>query len=119
MPTGFRPVVLGLGLVAALSFAAQAQTAANPAAPGDSIANLPPDTGTPAAAPPATAPVAPSAALPGPDPGRGWYQSEKQTQAVAPSPTLPGPDPGRGWYAQEKQTGPVQPSPQLDGPKPN
>lgn len=104
-----KAAVLSLTLVAGFAAVAYAQSS--------NIASLPPDT-----APPATtviSPVAPSAAYPGPDPGRGWYAQEQQTQAVAPSGTYPGPDPGRGWYAQERPAEAVAPSTRYPGPKLN
>ena len=96
MSTFFKPLVLGLGLVAGIALTAQAQTAITP---GPSIANLPPVDQGPRAyshgyqGPQANVSVEPSGTYPGPDPGRGWYPKEQQTQAVAPSPEWQGPKP--------------------------
>lgn len=97
MPSFFKPIVLGLGLVAGVALTAQAQTAV---APGPSIANLPP-------------------VDQGPRVSSHGYQGPAASVAVEPSGTYPGPDPGRGWYAKEQQSHAVQPSPEWEGPKPN
>jgi hypothetical protein len=80
-----KSTLLGLGMVAGLAFAAQAQTSG--------IASLPPN---PAVAPPAAAsPVAPSVAMPGPNPGGAPNAGTGSTQAsVVPSPNYVGPAPG-------------------------
>jgi hypothetical protein len=80
-----KTTVLSLSLLAGVAFAAHAQSS--------SVASLPP--GTVAAPPAATAPVAPSTAYPGPNPGTPGYSGMGQTQAtVAPSPPLVGASPG-------------------------
>jgi len=80
--TFVRTSILSLALVTGVAFAAHAQSG--------SVAALPPG----AAPAPAPAAVAPSARLPGPNPGSAWSaQGEKQTQAVTPSPAYPGPRP--------------------------
>ncbi len=95
MSTFFKPIVLGLGLVAGIALSAQAQTVA--ATPGPSIASLPPVDQGPRASShnfvpgPADQAVAPSGNYPGPDAGKGWYGREQQTQAVTPSPHYVGP----------------------------
>jgi hypothetical protein len=96
MSTIVKSMVLGLGLAAGLSVGVHAQTVVYPTAPYPSIAALPPDAVTVAPAPPpVVAPVAPSAAvvtpMHGPEPGRGWYPSERQTVRIAPSPEWIGP----------------------------
>ena len=102
MPTIVKSMILGLGLAAGMSVGVHAQTAPYPTAPYPiapypSIAALPPNAVTVAPAPSAAAaPVAPAAVViptHGPDPGRGWYPSEKQTRVVAPSPEWIGPRP--------------------------
>jgi hypothetical protein len=82
-----KSTLLSLGVAAGLAFAAQAQTSG--------IASLPPN---PTAAPPAVAsPVAPSAALPGPNPGGAPNAGTGSTQAaITPSPNYVGPAPGGG-----------------------
>ena len=75
MSTFFKPVVLGLGLVAGIALSAHAQSV--PVTPGRSIASLPPSDQGPRASshnfvqgdPVAT--VVPSGAYPGPNPGAG------------------------------------------------
>lgn len=77
MSPNLKSLVLGLGLVAGLGFAAQAQTVSQTPVPGPSIANLPPE------GPRASslnsipnenrAPVAASGRYLGPDPGAGYY----------------------------------------------
>lgn len=110
MSTLVKSAVLSLGLLAGAAVA-HAQS--------NNVAALPP--GTAAAPPAAVAPVGPSAALPGPNPGQGWYGSTPQTQAGAtPSPdAIEGPKPGQGWYPKEQQTKDVTPSPIYVGPRPN
>ena len=115
MPTFVKSMILGLGLAAGMSAGVYAQTVAYPAAPyptvayptvaypaapystAPSIAALPPNAVAVAPAPPAAAaPVAPVAVVVpthGPDPGRGWYPTEKQTRVVVPSPEWIGPRP--------------------------
>lgn len=107
MSTIVKSMILGLGLAAGIGVGAHAQTAPvtpapHPAAPYpaasyESIAALPPAAVTVAPAPPAAAPVAPAAAVTipmhGPEPGKGWYPSEKQTRAVERSPEWVGPRP--------------------------
>jgi hypothetical protein len=79
-----KSALLGLTMAAGVAFAAQAQTRG--------IASLPPN---PAAAPPAAAsPVAPSVALPGPNPGASSNAGMGVTQAVGPSENYVGPAPG-------------------------
>jgi hypothetical protein len=98
MPTFFKPLVLGLGLVAGIALTAQAQTAVTP---GTSIANLPP-------------------VDQGPRVSSHGYQGPTADVAVEPSGTYPGPDPGVGWYPKgEQQTHAVEPSPPWQGPNPN
>ena len=98
MSTFFKPLVLGLGLVAGIALTAQAQTAV---APGQSIANLPP-------------------VDQGPRASSHGYQGPETPVAVEPSGEYLGPGPGAGWYPKgEKQTQAVEPSPQWLGPKPN
>jgi len=82
-----KSALLSLSVLAGVAFAAQAQTSG--------LASLPPN---PAAAPPAAAsPVAPSVAMPGPNPGTSSNAGMAATQtAVAPSPTYVGPSPGAG-----------------------
>ena len=84
-----KSTLLSLSMVAGLAFAAQAQTSG--------LASLPPN---PTAAPPAAAsPVAPSVAMPGPNPGGSSNPGTVATQApVAPSPGYVGPQPGGGYY---------------------
>jgi len=83
-----KSALLGLSMAAGVSFVAQAQTSG--------IASLPPN---PAAAPPAAAsPVAPSVAMPGPNPGLSSNAGMGVTQPVAPSPSYVGPAPGAGYY---------------------
>jgi hypothetical protein len=103
-----KSTVLSVALLGSVAFAAHAQSG--------SVAALPPGT---VAAPAATAPVGPSVAYPGPNPGAGNYPTEKQTQGVTASPKYVGPSPGAGVYMDEKQTQQVQPSPALHGPRPN
>jgi hypothetical protein len=95
MPTIVKSMVLGFGLVAGISVGVHAQTAPYPTVTYPSIAALPPDGVTVAPAPPAVAaPVAPSAVVTpmhGPDPGKAWNPSERQTLAVQPSPEWIGP----------------------------
>jgi hypothetical protein len=96
MPTIVKSMILGLGLAAGMSVGAHAQTAPYATVPYPSIAALPPDAVTVAPAPPAVAaPVAPSATVVtpthGPEPGRGWYPSERQTVRIVPSPEWIGP----------------------------
>ncbi|HEX3860422.1 MAG TPA: hypothetical protein VHY35_01865 [Stellaceae bacterium] len=43
MPTLLKPLLLGLGLVAGMAIAAQAQTVSSAPTPNTSIANLPPE----------------------------------------------------------------------------
>jgi len=101
MPTIVKSMILGLGLAAGMSVGVHAQTAPYPTAPYPtapypSIAALPPDAVTVAPAPPAAAaPAAAAVVTPthGPDPGRGWYPSEKQVQRLQPSPDWIGPRP--------------------------
>jgi len=117
MPTLVKSMILGFGLAAGMSVGVYAQTVAYPtapyptvaypaapyptvaypAAPYPSVAALPPDGVTVAPAPPvAAAPAAPAAVVVpthGPDPGRGWYPTEKQTRVVVPSPEWIGPRP--------------------------
>jgi hypothetical protein len=82
----FKSTALGLGLLVGAAFAAQAQTG--------SVAALPPS-----AAPSAAAPLAPLNPYPGPNPGAGVGIPTGQTQAaVAPSPAMPGVNPGLGYY---------------------
>ena len=97
MSTFFKPVVLGLGLVAGIALSAQAQTTVTP---GPSIANLPP-------------------VDQGPRAYSHGYQGPGTAGSVAQSSNLPGPDAGRGWYPHEQQTHAVEPSPAWQGPKPN
>jgi hypothetical protein len=98
MSTILKSAVLGLGLIAGIATAAPAQTVSG-AAPGTSIANLPPEgpraqSYNSIAAPAATQAVVPSGTYPGPRPGEGWYpRTEQQTQAVTPSPQYIGPKP--------------------------
>ena len=101
-----KSALLGLGLVVGVAAAAAAQS--------NNLASLPPAD----AVAPAT--VAPNTNYPGPNPGKGWYNSsERQTQAVQPSAAYPGPKAGNGWYSQAEQTHPVEASPQYIGPRPN
>jgi hypothetical protein len=95
MPTIVKSMILGFGLAAGMSVGVHAQTAPYPTAPYPSVAALPPDSVTVAPAAPA-APIAPSAVVTpthGPDPGKAWYPSEKQTRRVEPSPDWIGPKP--------------------------
>ena len=99
MSTVFKSLVLGFGLVAGVAFGAQAQAVTQaPVVPGPSIANLPPE---------------------GPRASSLNNIPNNPHPQVAPSGALIGPDPGKGWYPQEKQSQDVQPSPQYIGPKPN
>jgi hypothetical protein len=105
-----KTTVLSFTLLAGVAFAAHAQSG--------SVAALPP--GTTAAPPAAAAPIGPSTAYPGPNPGAGYYGGTVQTQApVVPSPKYVGPSPGAGYYPTETQTQPVQPSPAYPGPRPH
>lgn len=97
MSTFFKPIVLGLGLVAGIALTAQAQTAVTP---GPSVANLPP-------------------VDQGPRVYSHGYQGPGTVTAVQPSGQYPGPTPGVGWYPKERQTHAVMPSPEWQGPKPN
>src|SRR5690348_15964237 len=97
MSSFFKPIVLGLGLVAGIALTAQAQTAVTP---GPSIANLPPIDQ-------------------GPRVYSHGYQGPGGPVAVAPSPEMPGVNPGVGWYPKEQHTQAVAPSPEWQGPKPN
>jgi hypothetical protein len=112
--------LLSLSMVAGLGFAAQAQTSG--------LASLPPNS---TAAPPAAAsPVAPSVAMPGPNPGGAWGGSaaKNETATVAPSPSYVGPNPGAGYYGTppkfgksadwESNTG-LHPYTSSQGPRPN
>lgn len=105
-----KTTVLSFALLAGAAFTAHAQSG--------SVASLPPGAATP---PAATAPIGPSAAYPGPNPGAGYYPTtEKHTQDVVSSPKYVGPAPGGGGYpATEQQTQPVQPSPAYPGVRPN
>ena len=109
MSTLVKSTVLSLSLLAGVTAAAYAQS--------NNVAALPPG----AAAPAAPAPVGPAAALPGPNPGAGWYGATPSTQAtVTPSAdAIEGPKPGQGWYGKEQQTQAVQPSESYPGPRPN
>src|SRR5689334_14744834 len=83
-----KSTLLGLSLLTGVAFAAQAQSG--------SVAALPPGAG---AAPAATAPVGPSVAYPGPNPGTGYYGGTVTAQQpVVPSPQYVGPAPGSGYY---------------------
>jgi hypothetical protein len=87
MLTLAKSTLLSVTLLAGAAFAAHAQSG--------SVAALPPGT----AAPAATAPVGPSVAYPGPNPGSGYYGGTVAQQApVAPSPPYVGPNPGLGYY---------------------
>lgn len=87
-----KSTLLSVGLLAGAAFAAHAQSS--------SVAALPPGT---AAAPAATAPVGPSVAYPGPNPGSGFYGGTvAQQQPVTPSPQYIGPQPGAGYYGATK-----------------
>jgi hypothetical protein len=97
MSTFFRPLVLGLGLVAGIALTAQAQT---PVYPGPSVASLPP-------------------VDQGPRVYSHGYQGPSGPVAVEQSGTYPGPNPGIGWYPKEQHTQAVAPSPEWQGPKPN
>lgn len=78
-----KTALLSVSLVAGIAVAAQAQS--------DSVASLPPGGGAPVAA----APVGPSVAYPGPNPGSGYYGGTvSQQQPVTPSPKYVGPAPG-------------------------
>src|SRR6266404_7569682 len=80
-----KSTLLSLSLLAGTALAAHAQSA--------SVAALPP--GTAAAPPAATAPVGPSVAYPGPNPGLAAGVKMEKTQAsVTPSPVYVGPNPG-------------------------
>jgi hypothetical protein len=97
-----KSAVVGLGLVAGIATAAPAQTVSG-AAPGTSIASLPP-----------------SVPMEGPRASSYNHVPGPATQAVVPSGTYPGPTPGTGWYPRtEQQTQAVLPSPQYIGPRPN
>src|SRR5579885_255451 len=81
-----KSTILALGLLAGAAVA-HAQSS--------NVAALPPGT----AATPSTAPVGPSAAYPGPNPGSGYYGGTvTQQQPVQPSPQYVGPAPGAGYY---------------------
>jgi hypothetical protein len=84
-----KSALLSLGMVAGVAFAAQAQTSG--------LASLPPN---PTVAPPAAvSPVAPSAALPGPNPGGSSNPNTVATgTGVPPSEGYVGPAPGQGYY---------------------
>lgn len=80
-----KSALLGISLVAGAAVAAHAQS--------NSVASLPP--GAAATPPAATAPVGPSVAYPGPNPGSGGYTGTfSEQQPVAPSPKYVGPPPG-------------------------
>jgi hypothetical protein len=98
-----KTTVLSLTLLAGAAFAAHAQSG--------SVAALPPGT---AAAPPAAA----SGAYPGPNPGAGYYLTEKCRPAVTPRPNMSAPPPGAGFYPAENRPK-AQPSPNYVGPRPN
>jgi hypothetical protein len=79
MTKRFSPLLLGLGLVAGIAFAAQAQTASTAPAPRTSIANLPlegPRTNSMISIPNPreVGPVVPSGEYPGPRPGASQGQ---------------------------------------------
>lgn len=114
-----KSTLLSLGMVAGLAFAAQAQTSG--------IASLPPN---PTAAPPAVAsPVAPSVAMPGPNPGGAPNAGTGSTHAgMAPSPNYVGPAPGgapnAGSHRFEKSADwdantALHPYTSSQGPRPN
>lgn len=91
-----KSAVMGVALLAGAAVA-HAQSS--------SVASLPPSTG---AAPAATAPVGPSAAYPGPNPGGGFYGGTvAQQQPVTPSPQYIGPNPGGGYYGTYSYQKPV------------
>jgi hypothetical protein len=119
MAITMKSTLLSLGMVAGLAFAAQAQTSG--------IASLPPN---PTAGPPAVAsPVAPSAALPGPNPGGAANAGTGSTQAgMPPSPNYVGPAPGSapsaGSHRFEKSADwdsntALHPYTSSQGPRPN
>ena len=85
MSTFVKSTLLSVSLLAGAALAAHAQTG--------SVAALPPDsTATP---PAATAPVGPSVAYPGPNPGSGAPGATLTQQTpVAASPQYVGPSPG-------------------------
>ena len=99
MPSFFKPMALGLGLVACIAIGAQAQTVSTVPTPGGAnLANLPPE--GPRVSSMTSIPATPrvdvtkSSNYPGPDVGKGWYSaSERPTQAVQPSPQYVGPRP--------------------------
>ena len=109
MSTVVKSAILSLSLLTGAALNAYAQS--------ESIAALPP--GEIAAPPTAPAPVGPAAVFLGPDPGKLWSTSEKNTGPAQPSPKYVGPDPGKLWSAAEKNSGPAQPSPQYVGPAPS
>ena len=79
MSTHLKSALLGAALVAGTVVAAHAQSG--------SVAALPPAT-----PPTAAAPVGPSTAYPGPNPGSGYYGGTvSQQQPVTPSPQYVGP----------------------------
>ena len=98
MSTVLTKFVVGVALAAGIAFGAHAQAVSQaPVVPGPSIANLPPEgpraNSLNSIQSPAVPQVAASGALIGPDPGKGWYAQEKQTQAVQASPNYVGPKP--------------------------
>jgi hypothetical protein len=89
MSTLAKSAAFSLSLLAGAAVAAHAQSS--------NVASLPP--GATASPPAATAPVGPSAAYPGPNPGAGYYGGTvAQQQPVTPSPNYIGPNPGLGYY---------------------
>ena len=115
-----KSALLGLTLVAGAAAAAYAQS--------NNVASLPP--GTTATPPAATAPVGPSVAYPGPNPGSGGYSGtySEQQPSVAASPKYVGPPPGaadgsNGTHfdkpAGYDQDSALHPYTSNMGPKPN
>src|SRR5260370_26852616 len=81
-----KSALLSITMLAGVAVAAHAQSG--------SVAALPPGT---VATTPATAPIGPSMAFPGPNPGSGYYGGRVTQQApLAPSPQYVGPPPGPG-----------------------
>src|SRR5258708_34236416 len=81
-----KSALLSVPLLAGVAVAAHAQSG--------SVAALPPGT---VATTPATAPIGPSMAFPGPNPGSGYYGGTAPQQAPgAPSPQYGGPPPAAG-----------------------
>ncbi len=84
-----KSAILSLSVLTGATVAAHAQS--------DYIAALPPG---PAVTAPA--PVGPSVAYPGPNPGKSWSSAGSQLGDEQPSPQYVGPSPGVGYYGRDE-----------------